>query len=203
MKPMRNFLLGFLFVATLLIPTAVFAQNTAGQPKEYIRTETQERLQENQPDIDAKRNTIRETIRTRIETKKATIAARLTARKQARVQSRWRKLNVRLGAVISRLEKLIGRIESRVAKISASGEEIDTTNVEAQLAEARAILEQAEVDLEAANSLLAEVLASDNPSLSFTVIKDTVKEIRGEIIEAHKMLVLTLREIRGLRVGVN
>ncbi len=199
---MKKYLLTFIFIVTLLVPTIIFAQPPTDQPSS-VRSENANRETVNQPENDADRNVVREIVRERVETKKATMAAKLTARKQANVQSQWQKLDTRLSAIIARLETLIERIESRVAMIANSGENIDTTGVETSLMEAKSLLGQTEADLLAANSLLEEVLASDDPKLAFSVVAEAIKEIRINIVEIHKILVLTIGDIRGLRVGIN
>jgi len=200
MSPVKKSTLLFIVLVALFIPATIFAQDYTNPPQENVRNENAKRKVVSQPENDADRNTVRKVVRERVETKRATITVRLTARKQANVQSRWQKLNVRLSAIITRLETLIERIESRIAIIAESEEDVDTIEVEASLAEAKSLLEQAKLDLVAANSLLEQVLASDDPKQAFVIVADTIKEIKKNIVEIHKILVLTIGNIRKLRV---
>lgn len=142
-------------------------------------------------------------IQERIQEKKATIAARLAETRKERVRFFFGRLNRRLEAAIDRLEILIERIESRVAIIEEEDEDedIDTSSIKGKLEEAKALLDEARASLAAAESSLENALSSDDPMGAFAIIRETIQEIKNDLIEVHRILVHVIGDIKGLRVG--
>ena len=46
------------------------------------------------------------------------------------------------------------------------------------------------------------MLENDDPKEAFLVIKNTIKEIKSDLVEVHQLLVHLIGDIKGLRVGV-
>lgn len=147
------------------------------------------------------REQTREEIREKIEQKKATIAARLKQVRRERIRHFFGLLARRLKAAISRLEILITRIESRLAIIEENNEDIDTTSIKEDIAEVKDLLDNANAKLAATEDNLESFLNSEDPKQAFSVIKETIREIIELLIEARRILVHVIGDIKGLRVG--
>ena len=145
----------------------------------------------------------REELQERIQEKRATRQAQLTQRKQQRVSTQFNKMSVRIDATIQRLEILITRIESRLVQIEAQDEDINTESIQNELDTAKDLLEEIRIDLISTNDALADVLASEDPKASFEILKNSVRSIKENLQDVHQILVKTIGDIKGLRVGQN
>lgn len=170
---------------------------TISEDRENRRAELQERLEENRAEREQRKRQLLQ----RIEEKRATRQAQLTQTRQDRIEMFWQRMMRRIQATINRIEILIERIESRIDKIEANNEDIDTSEVVLKIEEAKTLLADAETDLEAADAGMERVLASDDPKAAFQVVRETVHEIKSDLMEVHRLLVSVIGDIRGLRVG--
>ena len=144
---------------------------------------------------------VRAGVRATMEAKREENQNRITAVRRERIRSFFGKMVVRIEATIERLEKLIERLETRIASIKEGEEELDTTKAEDAIKEAKTTIEKAKLELTSLKARLEELLASDEPKLVFGQIQESLKTIKGYLKETHVLLVQTIGEIRGLRVG--
>lgn len=131
---------------------------------------------------------------TRREVKKTEISLRLSAIRRERIRSYFGKMIVRIEATIERLEKLITRIESRIG---------DNSKVQETVNKAKTELAKAKLELATLKLQLENLLESDDPKLVFGQIQDSLKIIKGYLRKTHVLLVQTIGELKGLRVGNN
>jgi len=144
---------------------------------------------------------VRAEVRATIEARREENQNRITAVRRERIRSFFGKMVVRIEATIERLEKLIERLETRIASIKEGEEDLDTTKAEDAIKEAKTTIEKAKLELTSLKARLEELLASDEPKLVFGQIQESLKTIKGYLKETHVLLVQTIGEIRGLRVG--
>jgi len=147
------------------------------------------------------RNEIKERVKERIQDKKASISARLTELRRERVESYWNKLTTRLSAAIDRLDILTQRIESRLATLEKNNPGTETTSIHTQITEAKTKLAEAKTKLAALEIVVQEALDSDTPNDSFGVVREGISEIKGLLVEVHRILVHIIGDIRGLRIN--
>ena len=193
--------LASLAVVFVVLPGFLLAK-TSDNPQAQAQAKIAE-IQANNEERKQIREEVLEQLRESIKQRRATREAQLAENRKERIRNYWERLNKRIFATIDRLEKLISRIESRLAKIESGNEDIDTTDINEQLDEAKAILLDARAEKEAADIAMEEVLESQDPKVAFKVIRDEVQKIRRKLIEAHRILVHVIGDIRGLRVGQN
>ena len=136
-----------------------------------------------------------------IEAKREENQNRVTAVRRERIRSFFGKMVVRIEATIERLEKLIDRLETRIAAIKKDNEGLDTTKAEDTIKEAKVTIEKAKTELTTLKAQLEELLVSDEPKIVFGQIQESLKTIKGYLKETHVLLVQTIGEIKGLRVG--
>lgn len=149
------------------------------------------------------REQIEERIQSRIEERtemRATREARLTERRRVQIRTYFGRLTGRLGALTERLNILTDRIESRLDKIAEDNEDIDTVSIEAEVEEAKEALADTEATLSALDAEL--FLSEDDPKEAFVVVRETIQEIKQDLIEVHGILVHVIGDIKGLRVGI-
>lgn len=135
-------------------------------------------------------NTNRE-VRQEIKTE---IRNKISAVKRERIRSHFGKMIVRIEATIERIEKLIERIESRIGDNSKVQETVDKAKEE---------LTKAKLELTALKLQLENLLDSDDPKLVFNQIQDSLKVIKDYLRKTHVLLVRSIGELKGLRVGDN
>ncbi|OGM20024.1 hypothetical protein A2863_02395 [Candidatus Woesebacteria bacterium RIFCSPHIGHO2_01_FULL_38_9b] len=185
------------FVILLLTPSFVNAQTPTLSRTQIKQPTIRQMKVERQLLLEQKRLELQE----RLQDKKASREAQLNQKRQDRIKKYWGMLEKRLNAAIERLERLVNRLDSRIAKIKSSGEDIDASEEESVLLEAKQKLTDAKAQLEIADSMLDEVLTSQNPKEAFDIIRETVKDIKSDLIEIHRMLVQVIGDLKGLRVG--
>ena len=177
---MKLKLLTFFVLCSLTVVPSVFAQtSTPFSRREEKRIEIREQL----------------------AVKQAEIRQRLTAVRRERIRNYFGKMIVRLEATIERLEKLITRIEARIKIIKDKNEEINTTEVEKTVSEAKATIVKAKTELANLKTNLETMLESDDPKTSFKNVRESLKTVITFIKDTHKLLVQTIGDIKGLRVG--
>ena len=213
MKKIVKFFYFLLLVCFLLVTTQglVYAitPDTDKQERLQQREEERNRLREEkrvqlEAKIEAKvaeRERKKEMVRERIEEHKASAAARLAVKKQERIRVYFGRLVLRLQSTVDRLNVLVNRIESRILKINEGAEGANTSSITVQLDEARLLLDQADAEILAAQDNLETMLASDDPKAAFEAIRDSIKNIKDLLKDVHSILVHTIGDIRGLRVG--
>ncbi len=144
---------------------------------------------------------VRAEARATIEARREENQNRITAVKRERIRSFFGKMVVRIEATIERLEKLIERLETRIASIKKNNEELDTTKAEDTIKAAKVTIEKAKTELASLKTQLEELLNSDEPKIVFGQIQESLKTIKDYLKETHVLLVQTIGEIKGLRVG--
>lgn len=133
------------------------------------------------------------------QTKKAQALARMTEKRQNLIRAFFQRMIKRLEAAIARLEKLIARIESRLNKIQTEGK--DVTNQKAELSRAKTGLTKAQNDLTTAKTAFENMISSNDPRAAFVNVRNTIKAVKLDLIEVHRILVHLIGDIQGLRVG--
>lgn len=192
---------------TLIIALPIFLLTVFNSPisaraeisqltKEERREELENRLEERK-ELNYQR---RLELKNEIEERKASQAARLAEARQMRISKYFMNLKVRIEATILRIETLIDRIESRLAKIEETGD-VDTTSIHEQLESAKSLLEESRDLLTLAEDELENTLESENPKDAFEYVRQSIHQIRDNLVEVHRILVHVIGDIRGLRVG--
>ena len=138
-------------------------------------------------------------VKERVAVKKAEVKARLSAQRQRLIKAFFERMVKRVEAAIARLEKLISRIESRLDKIEAEGTNV--TDIRASVNQAQLKIDQAKTDLNIAQAAIEELLSAEDPKEAFVAVRKTIKEIKMNLIEAHRILVHLIGNIQGLRAG--
>lgn len=143
----------------------------------------------------------REVVKTNIANKKEEIQLRITAVKRERIMSHFGKMKVRLEALVERIEILINRLDSRILKTDTlTGEDkLDTEKAKEDIDLAK--LKLAKVKLLITNLTIDDTLNSETPKETFAGVSDEIKLIKTELKEIHVLLVQTIGDLRGLRVG--
>lgn len=183
--------------AFALRPNRINVATNQAEIQNTKRLEIQKRLEEKRLLIEKKR----EEIRNRIQVRQATRTARLQARNKVRIRTLYGRIEIRLNAAIERLNRLIERIETRLAIYKNNNPDLDFDSIESDIETAKDLLAQASASLEALKTNLEDVLASEDPKQGFAVIRESVKEIKDNLVEAHRLLVHIIGDIKGLRVG--
>lgn len=192
MKKVTTFLIFSL--SLILYPATVYALPENGNTR---RSEVKQMIDEKRQ----LRQEMLQEIRQRVRDRRATQEAKLTELRKNLIRNFWVRLKARLTAAMERLEKLIARIESRLTKIEENNEGIDTELVKEQLEDAKVKLAEAKAKCQAANDTMEDVLNSNDPKAAFGVVRDTVKDIKSDLVDVHRTLVHVIGDIKGLRVG--
>jgi hypothetical protein len=185
------------FSLVLLLPFYVFAQDETIQVGEQKRIEAKERVEQKQ----IVKEDVRAEIQKRVEERKASQEAKVQQIRQERIRNYWGILAKRITATIDRLDILIARIESRLSKMTQDDPELDVSAIEAKIEEAKELIAEAKLMLDEANTDLENLLESENPKTAFEILRNTLKDIKDTLIEAHRILVHLIGDIKGLRVG--
>lgn len=141
------------------------------------------------------------TPRANVEVRRATVAAKLNLIRRERIRTFWGRMLTRIEAAIERLEKLIGRMESRIEIIKETDASLDTAPAEADIASAKDLLDQAKADLQTAKDAFEDMLASEEPKDAFAQVIESVRQIKKNLVEIHRLLVQAIGNIKGLRVA--
>lgn len=189
---MRNILKVLISVITL-----VFTFQTSVNAATQSSVKTQQRIEDNT----TTKNQIKEEVRLRVEERKAAQEAGVNQRKRERLEYHWRLLGKRLLATIDRLETLVERIESRVAKIKEVNPATDTSDIEEQLTEAKEILTDAKLKYDEAQAEMQVLLDAEDSKDAFEELRETISDIKDLLVDAHRILVSIIEDIKGLRVG--
>ena len=113
----------------------------------------------------------------------------LLQRFQDRIFNLSRNVSNRLTASVHRLQNIADRLDSRIVKEKNAG--TDTTRAEAKLSEARQTLMEAESKQSELPSV-QQVLTSDTPRESFTVVRANFLATRDLLKKAHAQLTETV-----------
>lgn len=186
-------IVAFLFSVSRHSVSAVTDTSTAGEK----RMDIQQKMEEKEDKL----NQVKEEVRKRVEARKATQEAEVKERRRERLEFHWGILEKRILATINRLMKLTERIESRIAKIKESNPEVDTEDIEEQVTEAKSLLEDAKLKYDEAKSNMLTLLEAEDPKAAFEDLKESISDIKDTLVDVHRMLVLIIGDIRGLRVG--
>ena len=184
---MMKALIGIVILFSALILAGPFNASKAVAPNAETKIE--------------KRQEFRQEVKTRIEEKKATREAKLTLLRQTRIRSFWTRMKGRLLAFAARVEILIERIESRIATVKSEDPEANLIETENKLSQAKELLAETTTMISDADSLLEELLVSEDPKVAFQSFKDEIKKIKTSLSGIHRLLVSVIGDIKGLRVG--
>ena len=134
---------------------------------------------------------------------RATISAKFTEEKRGIIKAYFDQMDRRMREAIDQLDKIAKRIESRITKIEASDtdKKIDLTNSKNELAEARSELASASAALVQAETSFESTLASEKPKESFIAVKESIRNVKTQLIETRGLLIKIIGEIKGLHLG--
>ncbi|HJX46194.1 MAG TPA: hypothetical protein VJ399_03460 [Patescibacteria group bacterium] len=196
------------------IPAALYAKSTkASSPsprptrspnfkllQETRREELKLRIEEKLTEKREERNQNRINDETQIGTPSSK-QIRIQEKKKELIRNYFSRLSIRMEAAIARLEKLIKRIENRVAIIKSENSGIDTALIDSEIIKAKDLLEHAKTELIAVNGIIEDTLTSNDPKTAFVVVRDSIKNVKNDLVEVHRILVHLIGDIKGLRVG--
>jgi len=137
----------------------------------------------------------------KLQDRVASIEAKLNVRKKEIIRNHFLRMTKRLEAAIDRLNRLITRIESRIAKIEANNEDINIEPIKKDIQKAKDKLLLATNKLNESKIKIDDLLESNTPKEAFAEVRDIIQEIKKDLIEAHRLLVKVIGDIKGLRVG--
>ena len=134
---------------------------------------------------------------------RATISAKFTEEKRGIIKAYFDQMDRRMREAIDQLDKIAARIESRMTKIEAADidKKIDLTNSRNELAEARTGLASASATLVLAETSFESTLASEKPKESFIAVKESIRNVKTQLIETRGLLIKIIGEIKGLHLG--
>jgi len=200
---MKKLLISLLIAIPLLVPSALSAKKTNAlttpSPKPTSLGQSKNFNELRQIKREELRQRILERTTIRNERKEAKTQA-LDAKKQDIIRSYFTRMVSRMNDVIARINILIQRIESRLAVIKSEGG--DTSKIQPEIDKAKTLLLEAQADLDAASGNIELILSSNDPKAAFSEIRNTIKGVKTKLVEVHKILVHTIGDIKGLRVGV-
>jgi len=197
---MRTSFLAFLLIISLSLPFAFLTSGVkaqVGDPKLDRKEELRLRILEKLGVKEQNKLLLKQ----RIEEQKASKAAQLSDIKKQNIRFYFSRMATRINTAILRLSTLIERIEARLTIIESENSDIKTGDIHKEVDNAKALLDEATAKLAAAQANIDTVLDSNDPKKAFEVIREEVKEIKGMLVEAHTILVHTIGDIKGLRVG--
>ncbi|MBL7036894.1 hypothetical protein ISR94_03625 [Candidatus Microgenomates bacterium] len=190
---MKKLLLIICFVF-LLVPSVVVAENvTTTTPNTSAKVQAKNRINTDEP--------VRGDIRQKTETKREEVQVKLSASRRERIRSFSGKMVTRIEALIERLGNLIARMEARIVKINEGESDINTTQAASDIAEAKVLLASASTSLTDMSAAMDSVLESDDPKNAFIEVRTILKDIKADLKEIHRLLVHSIGELKGLRVG--
>lgn len=173
-----------------LVPSFVVAQNTTVTTSNAsVKVRVENTVNTNRP------------VREKIEIKREEIQIKLTAIRKERIRNFFGKTVTRVEALIERLDNLIARLETRIAKINEEVDGVDTIQASDDIAEAKIALAAASSKLATMSFSLEEMLASDDPKNAFAGTRTLLNEIKTDMRKVHTLLVHSVGELKGLRVG--
>lgn len=201
---MKRTILTLATYLTLTLPVsakAVSQITTTIESNGPVRQEIEQRIEERAEAKQTEMLLKREEIRNRIETKKATQAAKLQLMQKERIRSYYSRLSTRIHAYIDRLQTLLDRIQVRINSIEQDNE-VDLSDIQAELDKAQELLNDSIAEIKVLDENLEEILDSENPKYEFGIfIKEGIVSIKTNLLEIHSILVHTIGQVQGLRIG--
>ena len=198
---MAKLVIGIFLLFFLAANFSSVSAKTPTLTKSELREQRLERIQELKEErlnlIEQKKEQIQE----KIEVRRATQEARLTQIRIQNIKKFWERLKLRLLATIDRLERLIERMESRIAKIEAQNESLDTSEAQDAIEEAKENLDAAKAKLEATDINFEDLITSSDPKEAFKLVRETISDVKMDLVETHRLLVHAIGSLKGLRVG--
>ena len=133
---------------------------------------------------------------------KEEVREKITAVRRERIRSYFSKMLVRLEATIERLNKLVTRIDTRITKIDESDSKYDLTKAKEDIQKAKELLATTNTEVKGLEAKIEVMITtSTDPKLAFEDVREAVKLIKDNLKEVHSLLVHSIGELKGLRVG--
>lgn len=129
------------------------------------------------------------------------VQVKISSIRKERIRNYFAHMVTRLEALVERLEKLATRIEQRIAKIKANNEDVDTTSAEKDLSEAKTKIASAKTELSNLKTEMENTLEATDYKEAFKKVRESLSKIKKDLREAHRLMVHSIGEIKGLRVG--
>lgn len=146
-------------------------------------------------------NEVKENQIKKVEERKEDISAKISFVRKERIRKYAGRMITKIEALIVRLNKLAERLETRIAKIKLNKNNLDTTQAEADLSNAKLKLTEANSKLDTIKLNLEATLSSGNPKEENQRVKTSLTELKSILKEAHLLMVHSIGELKGLRVG--
>jgi Mg2+ and Co2+ transporter CorA len=144
---------------------------------------------------------VKQEVKNRIATNSEERALALDERRRERIGAFFEIMVKRFEAAIARLEKLIERIENRIDKIKEETPSEDLTSQEEQLNDAKDKLEAAKDAISDMQDEFETFLTSDEPRVVFKELGKSIRDLKSDLVEIHRILVQIIGDLKGLRVG--
>lgn len=125
----------------------------------------------------------------------------LSKGQQDRIINLAANVSNRMEASIKRLSNIAERLESRINKMKAEGKNIG--EAEASLQQARLRISEAQLKIGGIDSDTYAFVTSEKPKETWLGLKETYKETREFISQAHKDLVTTVGHLKGNPVSTS
>lgn len=184
----------------LLLPTAVFAKNQqAGSAATPVSTpiNTWAVVKERNIVKTKIQNEIKEQTQVKEETRER-VQAKLQEKNQNRIRTYYGRLSQRINAATGRLNTLGDRILTRLDVLKEEG--VDTQEFETKVENAQVLIANADDILKDSESLVEQMVESDDPASLLPTLKEAVTEIKDGLKDSHSILVEVVTGIQGLRV---
>ncbi len=139
----------------------------------------------------------------RKEEKVDNIKNRVSTIRKNRLMSFSNQMISRLESTEVRIKNLLDRISTRVAKIKSSDKQIDVTKAENTISEANIKLLSVDSKIKDLKINLDSMSVSETPKDFMVKIKTSLNTIKNDLKEIHLLLVKSIGDIKGLRVGDN
>lgn len=118
---------------------------------------------------------------------------RVNSVRRERIRSYFGRMVTRLEATIERLTKISEKISTRIDSLEG-----DQSALKDQVKLANQKISSAQTELNQMKTDIETVLDSDKPQDEFKGIIDSVKKIKMSLVEAHRLLVQVIGDIKGL-----
>lgn len=169
-------------VFALLLPSSVEAQTSRPSPN-------------------TTKSGVRQEVRQKVEQRKEEVRLKVDATKRNNIRSTFARMVTKIEALTERLNLLADRIQARIDKIESEDSSIDTSQASTNLANAKVKIASAKTDLEKLKTSMEITLTADNPKESFITVRTTLDSINKNLKEAHRLMVSSIGDLKGLRVG--
>lgn len=191
-----------LFVTTLVFlasinpiiaqaPTTTASNPSPTKPQAVFATRAQERIDNMENRIDAKKE--------KIEERTASREAKLDARKQSivdKIVGYANRLLERANRRIERLDNIWKKIEARMDKMKAAGKDLSSVN--SLVADVQAKRQAAVLSISSAKTAVTALQGSNEPKTAFQTVKGQLETVLTAIKAYHQSILAVIRSLKGM-----